>query len=172
MAPARSWRPCWPRRSAWRRWVHPQFRASLCAARTLNATGQPRVTLSPRRGHLRAACQPRFGGKGPEIRPKTILAGLGAAGGRAAAPGTPVSGPHCAVGVFAGTFPFVQPGKGTGSQKTRVFVRQAAGAASQFIGGMAGPPPRSTVRAPLCATRTLKCHGSNPGSLYRCGNRT
>ena len=35
------------------------FRVSVCAARTLNVTGQSRVTLSPRQEHLRAACEQR-----------------------------------------------------------------------------------------------------------------
>ena len=39
------------------------FRVSVCAARTLNATGPSRVTLSLRQGHLRAACGATPGGK-------------------------------------------------------------------------------------------------------------
>ena len=39
-------------------------------ARTLNPTGQARVTLSPRYEQLRAARGPRQEEKGPEIRPK------------------------------------------------------------------------------------------------------
>ena len=35
------------------------FRASVCAAHTLNATGQSRITLSPRYANLRADCEPR-----------------------------------------------------------------------------------------------------------------
>ena len=46
------------------------FRVSACAARTLNATGQSRVTLSLQQEHLRAVCGPVPGGKQPHIRPK------------------------------------------------------------------------------------------------------
>ena len=45
------------------------------AARTLNATGPPRVTLSRWQGLLRAGCGPRQEESGPEIRPKTTRAG-------------------------------------------------------------------------------------------------
>ena len=51
--------------------VQSSFRVSLCAARTLNATGQCRVTLSLRQEHLRAGCGPRQEESGPEIRPKS-----------------------------------------------------------------------------------------------------
>ena len=50
--------------------------ASRSAARTLNATGRSRVTLSLRQEHLRAACQPRREERAPEVRPN-ILAGRG-----------------------------------------------------------------------------------------------
>ena len=42
----------------------------LFAARTLNATGQSRVTLSLRQENLRAACRLRQKERGAEIRPK------------------------------------------------------------------------------------------------------
>ena len=51
----------------------PQIRVSLFAARTLNATDQSRVTLSPRQERLRAGCAPRQEERGPETRPKTRL---------------------------------------------------------------------------------------------------
>ena len=44
--------------------------------RALLITGQPRVTLLLRQGRLRAACGTTTRGKGPEIRPKTTIAGL------------------------------------------------------------------------------------------------
>ena len=44
-------------------------RVLVCAARTLNATGQPRVTLSPRQEQLRAVRGPRQEQKGPDILP-------------------------------------------------------------------------------------------------------
>ena len=47
-----------------------QTRVLVYTARTLNAEGQSRVTLSRRSEHLRAACLATAGGKGPEIRPK------------------------------------------------------------------------------------------------------
>ena len=52
------------------------IRAPLLAARTLNATGQSRVTLSLRYERLRAACGPRQEDKGAEIRnqKRSILA--------------------------------------------------------------------------------------------------
>ena len=37
----------------------PPNRVLVLTARTLNATGQSRVTLSPLKEHLRAACSPR-----------------------------------------------------------------------------------------------------------------
>ena len=46
------------RSGGWRGACSP-FRVSVCAARTLNATGQCRVDLSPRSQRLRAACWPR-----------------------------------------------------------------------------------------------------------------
>ena len=46
--------------------VQPEpFRVSVCAACTLNATGQSRVTLSLRQEQLRASCGSRQEGKGP-----------------------------------------------------------------------------------------------------------
>ena len=50
--------------------VPPHTRVSACAARTLNAMGQSRVTLSPREEHLRASCRPRQGRERSEMRPK------------------------------------------------------------------------------------------------------
>ena len=53
------------------------FRSLVHAARTLNATGQSRVTLSLRQEHLRAARGLRQEESGPETCPKTmLLAGL------------------------------------------------------------------------------------------------
>ena len=40
------------------------FASRSVLARTLNATGQSRVTLSLRQAHLRASCGSRLGGKG------------------------------------------------------------------------------------------------------------
>ena len=45
-------------------------RVLLCAARTLNAAGQSRVSLSPRQEQLRAGCGSRQEERGPELRPK------------------------------------------------------------------------------------------------------
>ena len=51
-------------------------RVSLCAARTLNAAGQSRATLSPRHEQLRAVRRAAQGGNTrSELRPKLILAG-------------------------------------------------------------------------------------------------
>ena len=44
----------------------------LSAAHTLNATGQPRVTLSPRYEHLRAVCGLRQEERGLKLRPKSM----------------------------------------------------------------------------------------------------
>ena len=44
------------------------FRVLVCVAHTLNVTGQPRVTLSPRYEQLRAARGPRQEEKRPEIQ--------------------------------------------------------------------------------------------------------
>ena len=60
------------------------FRVSVCAARTLNATGQ--IPLSLRQEHLRAALWATPGGKGPDSRQKTILAAGAGGHGLAAAP--------------------------------------------------------------------------------------
>ena len=49
------------------------FRVLACAACSLNATGQSRVTLSPRSERLRAACGPRHEDRGPEMHPKRRL---------------------------------------------------------------------------------------------------
>ena len=43
-------------KSVGRAGVSSPFRVSVCAARTLNATGQPRVTLSLQKEHLRVVC--------------------------------------------------------------------------------------------------------------------
>ena len=48
------------------------FRASVCAARTLNAAGPSRATLSLQKEHLRAACGPQQEGKGAEFGPKMM----------------------------------------------------------------------------------------------------
>ena len=48
----------------------------FCAACTLSAAVQCRVTLSRRQGHLRAACPARQEGSGPEAAPKTRLLAL------------------------------------------------------------------------------------------------
>ena len=47
------------------------FRAPLCAARTLNITGQPRVTLSLQQEHLRAVCRPCQEERSLKFAPKT-----------------------------------------------------------------------------------------------------
>ena len=62
--------------------VRSTIRVPLFAARTLNATGESRATLSLRQERLRAACGPRQEERGPEIRGpknKTTPAGRSAA---------------------------------------------------------------------------------------------
>ena len=51
-----------------------KFRAPRFAARTLNAAGQCRVTLSLRQREVKSSLWGTAGGKGAEIRPKTTLA--------------------------------------------------------------------------------------------------
>ena len=53
----------------------PSFRVSACAARTLNATGTSRVTLSLQNEHLRAVCGPCQEERSLTSAQKTILAG-------------------------------------------------------------------------------------------------
>ena len=51
--------------------VRPRSLVSACAARTLNATGQSRVTLSLQKEHLKSSPWAMPGGKQPNIRPNT-----------------------------------------------------------------------------------------------------
>ena len=51
------------------------FRVSVCAARTLNVTGQSRVTLSLQLEHLKSSLWATAGGNEPNTRSKRILAG-------------------------------------------------------------------------------------------------
>ena len=60
--------------------VQSKIRVPLFAARTLNATGQSRVTLSLRCERLRAACALRQEERGPEIRPKPMTRRLRSGG--------------------------------------------------------------------------------------------